>query len=199
MRWIDSLSKLYQCANICVVLVLLDLYSIGTRLRGLEFIVDDKLQKPKREIKSAIEKMKGKVGHFISSRTAAIISDAEGIEEMGPYMTSARNLGIQVVPVDFLEMVKISDPFTLINDLNLSPWKCTDVSSSIGIAWNGKIFFNKINSASQPSQRIPRNGVLASKPDDYIDSKPKTHKWKSEPTSLVDSLVLYEESNSFVS
>lgn len=73
--------------------------------------------------------MKGKVEQFVRQRTAAVISDAEGIEEMGPYLESARQLGVQVVPVKFLDDVKISDPFSLIKEMNLSPWQCKDVSS----------------------------------------------------------------------
>lgn len=114
----------------CVLFVILcDSYSIGTRLRGLEFFVDGTLKESKREITLAITKMDGRVGSIVTERTAAIISDAEGIEKMGPFMKNARDLKIQVVPVGFLDDVKIADPFSLIKDLNLSPWQCIDVSS----------------------------------------------------------------------
>lgn len=97
-------------------------------MRGLEFVVDPKL-KSKREIEWVIKKMHGRIGHFVGRKTAAVISDAEGIEEMGPYIENARAMSIQVVPVEYLDVVKISDPFTLIKEMNLGPWQCIDVSS----------------------------------------------------------------------
>lgn len=110
------------------VLIFRDLYSIDTRLCGLEFFVEGKLEKSKREIEQAIKKMKGTVGYFLGERTAAVISNAESVKAMGPFMENAKKIGLQVVPVDFLDAVKVSDPFSLINDMNLSPWECIEVS-----------------------------------------------------------------------
>lgn len=75
--------------------------------------------------------MNGSFGSFLSKKTAALISNADSVKEMGPYPNSAEKLGLQVVPVDFLDAVKLADPFTLIKDMNLSPWNCIDVSSLI--------------------------------------------------------------------
>lgn len=107
------------------------MYSIAAPLCGLEFVVDPKL-KNQQEITRTIKQMKGTIGYFISKQTAAVISDVEGVEEMGFYcLESARKVGIQVVPVKFLDDVKISDPYLLINEMNLSPWPCIDVSRSL--------------------------------------------------------------------
>lgn len=118
------------------VLILRNLYSIDSRLIGLEFYIEGKLEKSKSEIEKAIKEMKGTVGHFIGRKTAAVFSSAENVKAMGPYMQNAKEIGIQVVPVDFLDAVKFSDPFSLIKDMNLSPWECIDVSGLLS-------FFNK--------------------------------------------------------
>lgn len=106
-----------------------DFHSIETRLNGLEFLVVGELEKTKREIAEAVESMKGHVGFVFNEKTtAAVISDAENVKEMGPVMEMAKKFGIQVVRVDFLDAVKTTDPFPLINDMNISPWECKDVS-----------------------------------------------------------------------
>lgn len=117
-----------------------DLYSIDTLLRGLTFVVDGQLEKSKcKRIQQAIKTMKGDVGKFVSEKTAAIISDAERVKAMGPYMKNAKELGIQVVPIEFLDRVKGSDPFTLINEMNLSTWQCIDVSCLLSICDKKKV------------------------------------------------------------
>lgn len=106
-----------------------DSHSVDIRLKGLEFVVDSALEKTKiKEIATAIVDMKGSVSCFLGEKTAAVISDAEKIEEMVPVMKLAKQFGIQVVPVDFLDAVKTTDPFPLINDMNMSTWNCIDVS-----------------------------------------------------------------------
>lgn len=100
-------------------------------LFDLEFFVAGKLEKSKREITQVVEEMKGRVGAFIHSKTAAVISDAQNVKAKSHcMMPQAEKLGIQVVPVGFLDAVKTSNPFSLINDMNISSWKCIDVSCS---------------------------------------------------------------------
>lgn len=131
------------------------MYSIDSRLIGLEFYIEGKLEKSKSEIEKAIKEMKGTVVHFIGRKTAAVVSSAENVKAMGPYMQNAKEIGIQVVPVDFLDAVKFSDPFSLIKDMNLSPWECIDVSGLLS-------FFNKKDSYQMQKKSFPFSQVNGS-------------------------------------
>lgn len=92
----------------------------------MEFFVVCK-KETRKVIVGAIQKMGGKVGAFVHGKTAAIISDTNEIDETLWQFKSAKSMFIQVVPVDFLDAVKKADPFLVIKQMNMSPWKCKDV------------------------------------------------------------------------
>lgn len=102
-------------------------------LRDLEFaiVVSSPLNK---EIKNKVEKMGGTVvGLFVTSKTAAVISDVEEVtcseNKMKLHIKQAKIMGIQVVSADkFFEAVKNDDPFNVIKQMNIAKWPCKDVS-----------------------------------------------------------------------
>lgn len=104
----------------------------------MEFGITGSLQKTHTEIKTAIQKMGGRVTpYFMDKKTAAVISKVEEVRKhekyMKPLIKQAKQLGLQVVPVSFIDRVKTADPFDLIKEMNLSPWNCIDVSKVIDL------------------------------------------------------------------
>ena len=103
----------------------------------MEFSIIGNLEKTHKEIKDIIEKLGGRMTSLFldKNKTAAVISRVEEVRKdekfMKPHMKTAKQLGIQVVPEDFLDAVKSADPFVLIKDMNLSTWECIDVSKFI--------------------------------------------------------------------
>lgn len=95
-------------------------------LFDLEFVIVGKL--PKTEITAKIKEMGGKVCNmFVSKKTAAIISNEDEINKNRYEMAQAKLMGIQVVPVEFLDAVKNVDPFVAITQMNICKWKCENV------------------------------------------------------------------------
>ncbi|XP_055324089.1 poly [ADP-ribose] polymerase-like [Sitodiplosis mosellana] len=132
-------------------------------LFDMEFAITGNFGKKSKEIRSTIQKLGGTVAPLFLSKekTAAVISKVEEVQkdekDMLPLMKVAKQLGIQVVPEDYLDAVKTADPFMLIKEKNLSTWDCID-----------------------PSKRIARNGVIVSKSDSFYDETPsKVQKWKN--------------------
>lgn len=96
---------------------------------GLEFAVIGTLEKTTKEITKIIKDMGGNVNWWIRGKTAAVISNEEEIVKCGPRMKLAEDLGIQVVPLNFLDQLSNTDPFEAIKSMDISPWNCKDVSS----------------------------------------------------------------------
>lgn len=93
----------------------------------MEFVLQGKTSKSKDELKKIIQRMGGKVGTKIHDKVAAIISTEEEVERLGSRMQEAKDLGIQVLPEDFLEDVKKGNAISLISSKSLCDWG-TDVS-----------------------------------------------------------------------
>lgn len=96
-------------------------------LYNMEFVIIGKLNQSKDDIKAAIQKMGGKLGTKIHEKVAAIISTEDDVKRMGSKMTEAKDLGIQVVPEDFLEAVKSGGAVSFITSKSICDWG-TDVS-----------------------------------------------------------------------
>lgn len=101
---------------------------INMSLFGLEFAVTGTLEKTTKEITKMIKDMGGKVNWWIHGKTAAVISNEEEIKKCGSQMKLAEKLGIQVVPLKFLDELSNTDPFEAIKSMDISPWNCKDVS-----------------------------------------------------------------------
>lgn len=83
------------------------------------------------EIKDVVQAMGGEVVMSVSNKTAAVISNKDEMKVGGNQMAQAKELGIPVVPVEFLEAARSSDIFEVITKINLSSWPCTHVRWTI--------------------------------------------------------------------
>lgn len=107
----------------------------------MEFVIIGKTKRSKDDLKRDIQKMGGKLGAKIHDKLAAVISTEEEVERMGRRMTDVKDLGIQVVPEDFIEDAKDGGAIPLIVSKSLCDWG-TDVSSLLDIFEKfGNIFF----------------------------------------------------------
>lgn len=96
-------------------------------LYNMEFVIIGKTDKSKDDIKHIIQKMGGKLGTKIHEKVAAIISTENEVMRMGNRMAEAKELGIQVVPEDFLDDAKNGAAISYIISKSLCDWG-TDVS-----------------------------------------------------------------------
>lgn len=96
-------------------------------LYNMEFVIIGKTKLPKEEIKTIIQRMGGKLGTKIHEKLAAVISTEEEVEKMNSRMSEVKDLGIQVVPDDFLEAVKGGNAISYITSKSICDWG-TDVS-----------------------------------------------------------------------
>lgn len=92
----------------------------------MEFVIVGKTEKSKDEIKKIIQKMGGKLGTKIHDKIAAIISTESEVERLGNRMQEAKDLGIQVVPEQFLDDAKLGNAISFIISQSLCDWG-TDV------------------------------------------------------------------------
>lgn len=95
-------------------------------LYNMEFALIGHLSHSKDDIKIKIERMGGKLGSKIHEKLAAIISTEKEVTRMGSRMDEAKNFGIQVVPEDFLELVKGGGAISFITSKSICDWG-TDV------------------------------------------------------------------------
>lgn len=93
----------------------------------MEFVIIGKTEKSKDDIKLIIQKMGGKLGTKIHEKVTAIISNDDEVMRMGSRMAEAKELGIQVVPEDFLDDAKNGGAVSYIISKSLCDWG-TDVS-----------------------------------------------------------------------
>lgn len=98
-------------------------------LYNMEFVIIGKTEKSKDDIKLIIQKMGGKLGTKIHGKIAAIISTEDEVLRMGSRMAEAKELGIQIVPEDFLDDAKHGGAVSYIISKSLCDWG-TDVSRS---------------------------------------------------------------------
>lgn len=92
------------------------------------FVIVGKTEKSKDDIKTAIQRMGGKLGTSIHEGVTAIISTEDMVQKMGSRMQDAKKFGIQVVPEDFLDDVKNGGAVSYIISKTLCDWG-TDVSA----------------------------------------------------------------------
>lgn len=94
----------------------------------MEFVIIGKTEKSKDDIKKIIQKMGGKLGTKIHDKVAAIISTENEVKRMGDRMLQAKELGIQVVPEQFLDYAKDGSAVSFIVSTSMVDWG-TDVRS----------------------------------------------------------------------
>ncbi|XP_067616114.1 poly [ADP-ribose] polymerase isoform X1 [Eurosta solidaginis] len=70
-----------------------------------------------KDIKMQVNKLGGEVSSYITEQTAAVFSTFDEVERMGKRMKKAKELGIHVVPMDYIEFVK-KMPLNAINYIN---------------------------------------------------------------------------------
>lgn len=88
----------------------------------MEFALIGKLKLSRQEIEGTIKKMGGKVVTKIHDKMAAVISNEEEIQKMGPKMILAEKFNIQIVSEDYLESIETNDPRMCIITRCLSEW-----------------------------------------------------------------------------
>lgn len=93
----------------------------------MEFTLIGKLARTKEEIKIEIEKLGGKLVSSVHEKMAAVISTEDEVEKMNDKMEKAKSLGIQVVPLKFLDEVKSGNALKYIKTQSICDWG-TDVS-----------------------------------------------------------------------
>lgn len=93
----------------------------------MEFVSIGKLSKSKDEIKATIQQLGGKLVTQIHPKLAAVISNELEVEKLSYKMAEAKDAGIQVVTVDFLDEVKSGGAIDYIKAKSICVWG-TDVS-----------------------------------------------------------------------
>lgn len=88
----------------------------------MEFVIIGKTEKSKDDIKLIIQKLGGKLGTKIHEKVAAIISTEDEVLRMGSRMAEAKEIGIQVVPEDFLDDAKNGGAISYIISKSLCDW-----------------------------------------------------------------------------
>lgn len=88
----------------------------------MEFGLIGRLDLSKEDIKSQIERLGGKLKSSIHEQMAAVISNEKEVEKMNDKMQMAKNLGIQIVPLKFLEEVKSGNAVKFIKTLSICDW-----------------------------------------------------------------------------
>lgn len=100
-------------------------------LHRMEFGVIGKLERSRDEIKSAIERLGGKLAASIHDKMAAVISNEAEVEKMKDKMQQAKTFGIQIVSVKFLDEVKAGNAIKYIKTQSICDWG-SDVSWALG-------------------------------------------------------------------
>ncbi|XP_055309208.1 poly [ADP-ribose] polymerase [Sitodiplosis mosellana] len=131
-------------------------------LYNMEFVIVGKMEKSKEDIKKMIQKMGGKVGSKIHEKTVAVISTAEEVDRMGHRIKEAKEFGIQVVPVHFLDDAKTGNAVSLIISQSLCDW------------------------GTDPHARIPQDELKSKSKSIYTKSVPKSQKLKLKNGTAVD-------------
>ncbi len=100
-------------------------------LYRMEFGLIGRFDRSKDEIKIDIERLGGKLVSSIHDKMAAVISNESEVEKMNEKMQKAKTLGIQAVPLKFLDDVKAgSNAIKYIKTQNICDWG-TDVRLSV--------------------------------------------------------------------
>lgn len=88
----------------------------------MEFALIGKLKSSKQKIESTINNLGGTLVTKIHEKLAAVISNEDEIQKMGPKMAAAKACDIQVVSEDFLTEAEKMDPCRYIICRSLSEW-----------------------------------------------------------------------------
>lgn len=88
----------------------------------MEFALIGKLKMPKQNMEKTIRKLGGRIVNGINDKIAAVISNQEEIEKMGPKMIEAKTCNIQVISEDYLSVAETVDPYVYILCNNLAEW-----------------------------------------------------------------------------
>lgn len=91
-------------------------------LMNMEFSLIGKLSSSNQKIESVIKRLGGKLVAGIHEKLAAVISNEDEIQKMGPKMTLAKKCDIQVVSEDFLTSIEKMDPCRYIICRSISDW-----------------------------------------------------------------------------
>lgn len=88
----------------------------------MEIGIIGRTKRPREQLKSAIEKMGGKLVTKIHDKLAAIISNEREIERMTARMEDAKNFGIQIVPENFVDDIADGGTIEYIKTASISEW-----------------------------------------------------------------------------
>lgn len=86
-----------------------------------------KLDRSRDEIKIQVEKLGGKLTSSVHSKMAVIISNEKEVEKMSEKMQTAKEHGIQIVPLKFLDEVTADNAIKYMKTQSICDWG-TDVS-----------------------------------------------------------------------
>lgn len=96
------------------------------KLYKMEVVLFGKLKRSKEELKEAIMKYGGSLKTKLHSGTAAVISTEEDVAKMSKRMQLIKELGIHVVPEDFLDKLETGNTYDLLTSESICDWG-TDV------------------------------------------------------------------------
>lgn len=123
------------------------------------------LKDSEKNLKQKISKLGGKLDTKIDEKTIAIFSTQKDVENLGSRMLKAKELGIHVIPVDYIDQVEKepSGAIRFISSLSLCDW------------------------GTDPSARVPQEELKSSKSKSiYTKSVPKSVKLTVKDGLAVD-------------
>ncbi|CRK91707.1 CLUMA_CG005353, isoform A [Clunio marinus] len=94
-------------------------------LYGMHFVVVGKLSKEKNDLTYLVKTLGGKISASVHDKIAAIISNVDEVSKMSSKIKKAKELDVQVVPVEFLDAVKggkRTETFEKIKTMSICSW-----------------------------------------------------------------------------
>ena len=167
-------------------------------LYNLEFYLW-KTETPKDELKRSIEKLGGKVTSKVHSKLAAVISTPAEVERMGSKMLEIKELQIQVVPEDYVELAKAGGAISYITSKSICDWG-TDPTARIPAEEEYKSKSKSMYTKSVPkSKTLKLKGGIAVDPDSELDDIAHVYKKdKNEIYNVVlNNVNIQKDKNSY--
>lgn len=131
-------------------------------LYKMEIGLIGKLDRSKDEIKSQVEKLGGKLTSSVHSKMAVIISNEKEVEKMSEKMQTAKQHGIQIVPLKFLDEVTAENAIKYMKTQSICDW------------------------GTDPLLRIPQEETRTKSKSMYTKSVPKSVTLKLKNGGAVD-------------
>ncbi|XP_055386145.1 poly [ADP-ribose] polymerase [Condylostylus longicornis] len=135
------------------------LYNFKVAIHGLKDEED--------KIKKLVEKLGGSITKSINEKTTIIISEEKEVEKMGKKMLKAKELGIHIVPVEYLHIVKEDNTgaISFISSKTLCDWG-TDPSPRLA---HEEQLRSENKSKSMYTKSIPKSVTLKLKGGSAVD------------------------------